>query len=175
MYQGDQCMDQIKLPIYFIGMPLSGKTTIAKLVAKELNIPWIDLDSEIEKKAHLFIDDIFNQYGEPYFRKLETETLLNFKEHHAIISCGGGIVLNKSHKDIMNLGHVIHIMSDLDILKKRQQSSYDRPILLKKTLDQLMDERFLKYQEFAHIHIQNDVSIEETVQTVITYIKENLT
>lgn len=167
-------MAKITYPIYFIGMPLSGKSTIAKEIAKELALPFIDLDSEIEKHAHMFIDDIFESYGEDYFRQLETETLNSFKDQQAVIACGGGIVLNKSHKSIMHQGHVIHIMSELETLKERQKNSYARPILLKKTLERLMDERFLKYQDFAHVHFQNDDDIKRTILTIILYLKEQL-
>lgn len=167
-------MVKITFPIYFIGMPLSGKSTIAKKIAQSLNLTFIDLDSEIEKTAHMFIDDIFNQYGETYFRQLETETLIKTKAMKAVIACGGGIVLNKAHKEMMHEGFVIHLMSDLEILKIRQKNHYQRPILNQKTLDTLMEERFLKYQDFAHIHFQNEQSVEQTVTTIETYLKEHL-
>jgi shikimate kinase len=167
-------MANITYPIYFIGMPLSGKTTIAKEIANELALPFFDLDSEIEKNAHMFIDDIFETHGEAYFRQLETETLHALKNQQAVIACGGGIVLNKTHKSIMHQGHVIHIMSDLETLKERQKNSYLRPILLKKTLDRLMDERFLKYQDFAHVHFQNDDDLKITINTILQYLKEQL-
>jgi shikimate kinase len=167
-------MANITYPIYFIGMPLSGKTTIAKEIANELALPFIDLDSEIEKNAHMFIDDIFESHGEAYFRQLETETLHVLKGQEAVIACGGGIVLNKTHKSIMHQGHVIHIMSDLEVLKARQKNSYLRPILLNKTLERLMDERFLKYQDFAHVHFQNDDDLKITINTILQYLKEQL-
>lgn len=167
-------MAKLTYPIYFIGMPLSGKSTIAKEVANELRVPFIDLDSEIEKTAHMFIDDIFESHGESYFRQLETETLTAHKEKHAVIACGGGIILNKAHKNIMHHGHVIHIMSDLETLKERQKNSYGRPILFKKTLERLMDERFLKYQDFAHVHFQNDGDLAVTINTISQYLKEQL-
>lgn len=168
-------MAKITYPIYFIGMPLSGKSTIAKKVAQLMDVPFLDIDKEIEKHAHMFIDEIFEVYGEPYFRQLETETLNRLKDQHAVIACGGGIVLNKAHKSIMHQGHVIHIMNDLETLKERQKSSYERPILLKHTLEKLMEDRFLKYQDFAHVHFQNDQSIEDTVKTIHQYLKEQLT
>ena len=167
-------MVKITYPIYFIGMPLSGKSTISKEIAQRLDLPYIDLDSEIEKNAHMFIDDIFESHGEAYFRQLETEILYKVKDQQAVIACGGGIVLNKLHKTIMHQGHVIHIMSELETLKERQKNSYDRPILLKKTLERLMDERFLKYQDFAHVHFQNDDDVKVTSNTIYQYLKEQL-
>jgi shikimate kinase len=48
-------------------------------------------------------------------------------------------------------------------------------MLLKNTLEKLMEDRFLKYQDFAHVHFQNDQSIEDTVKTIHQYLKEQLT
>jgi shikimate kinase len=61
--------------VYFIGMPGCGKSTIGKKVAKELGIPFIDLDTYIEKKENCSIKEIFNYQGEAYFRKIETSYL----------------------------------------------------------------------------------------------------
>ena len=58
-------------PIVLIGMMGSGKTSIGKLVAQELNFTFIDTDFEIEKKLNLSVKEIFENYGETLFRKKE--------------------------------------------------------------------------------------------------------
>ena len=57
--------------IYLIGMPGCGKSTLGKRLAKKLNYEFIDMDSYIEKNACMFIDEIFDAFGEEYFRALE--------------------------------------------------------------------------------------------------------
>jgi len=70
--------------IFLIGMPGSGKTTIARFLAKELNYKYIDLDGLVEKEAKMFIEDIFEKYGENKFRELETYALMNLKTSHSV-------------------------------------------------------------------------------------------
>src|SRR5690606_41784807 len=102
--------------IYLIGMPGSGKSTIGKLLAKDLSKNFIDLDHKIEEKYGLFIDQIIEQYGEKTFRELETETLKNLNVTHTIISTGGGIVTIKENKKYMD-GFVIYIDTPLEMIK----------------------------------------------------------
>ena len=61
--------------IYLIGLPGVGKTTIVKKLEEKIEYRFLDLDSYIEQKAMLFVDEIFKLYGEEYFRALETNTL----------------------------------------------------------------------------------------------------
>lgn len=157
--------------IYLIGMPGSGKSTIGKLLAKDLSKNFIDLDHKIEEKYGLFIDQIIEQYGEKTFRELETETLKNLNVTHSIISTGGGIVTIKENKKYMD-GFVIYIDTPLEMIKARLENSYQRPLLKTKSLDDLYDERFLKYQSFADIIISNRNSIELTIESIKKVLKE---
>ena len=88
------------MKIYLIGMPGCGKSTLGKRLAEKLNLDFIDMDNYIEKQACMFIDEIFEAYGEKYFRELETNTMREFMNlDNVIISCGGGIIKNKLHKE----------------------------------------------------------------------------
>ena len=87
------------LNIALIGMPSSGKTTLGKLLAKQLGRPLVDLDEEIVKADGRSIPDIFAAEGEAGFRKLEAVQTARFaRENRQVISCGGGVV-----KDPANL------------------------------------------------------------------------
>ena len=59
-----------KMRIYLIGMPGCGKSTLGKVLAKQLNYDFIDMDQYIERQACMFIDEIFDAYGEEYFLSL---------------------------------------------------------------------------------------------------------
>ena len=81
------------LNIALIGMPSSGKTTLGKMLAKQLGRPFVDLDEEIVKTDGRCIPDIFAAEGEESFRKKETAEAERFgKENRQLISCGGGTV-----------------------------------------------------------------------------------
>ena len=75
--------------IYLIGMPGAGKSELGKKLSQVLNYQFIDMDEYIEKKACMFIDEIFNFYGEEYFRALETNTLKELSNlDNVVISTG---------------------------------------------------------------------------------------
>jgi len=75
------------MKIYLIGMPGSGKTTIARKLAKQLNYTYIDLDGMIEKDAKMFIEFIFEKYGEEKFRALETSALKEINQDKRKTRC----------------------------------------------------------------------------------------
>ena len=159
------------MKIFLIGMPGSGKTTIALKLAKALGYTYIDLDGMIEKDAHLFIEEIFEKYGEEKFRTLETQALKKCpKEGDFVIACGGGIVTERRNKELMD-GVKFYLDTDIEIIKQRLEKDYDRPLLKKKTLDELFDERFLKYQDFADAIVSNNYDIDQTVKVLLNYIK----
>ena len=64
--------------IYLIGSMGSGKTTIGKMLASKLHLPFIDIDKKIEQKEKMVISDIFKENGENYFRKIESDILTKY-------------------------------------------------------------------------------------------------
>ena len=167
-------MEKISFPIYIIGMPFSGKSTIARILSQELNFKYIDLDNEIEKTSKQSVHQIFDTKGEAYFRSLETKHLKMFSTFQGIIACGGGIVLNETHKDIMKLGFTIFIHTSLETIKKRAKKSYERPLLKTQSLDTMYQKRFTLYQSFASYTINNDHTMESLIVSLKKYIKEHL-
>lgn len=156
--------------IYLIGMPGVGKTTIGSLLAEKINYSFIDLDSFIEKKSMMFIDEIFSSYGEKYFRALEANCLEEVsKLNDVVISCGGGIIENIDNKKIMN-GFVIYLESSLDEIKKRiEGQNIIRPLLEANRLENLYSKRIDKYNYFADCIIKND-NIASTIDLIVERI-----
>jgi shikimate kinase len=152
-------------------MPGSGKTTIARYLAKELNYTYVDLDGMVEKDAKMFIEDIFEKYGEKKFRELETDALRKLSNNHLVVSLGGGIVTQKHNKELLN-GITFYLDTDLEIIKARLKEDYQRPLLKNKSLEQLFDERYLKYQDFADVIISNNLDINQTVLNIINHLKK---
>ena len=87
--------------VYLIGYMGAGKTTITKLLADELHLPFYDTDQEIEKKQNRSVSEIFKKDGELYFRILETQLLNNINQN-SIIACGGGLPIYNNNMGLIN-------------------------------------------------------------------------
>ncbi|MDI9356573.1 MAG: shikimate kinase [Chitinophagaceae bacterium] len=77
---------------FLIGLPGSGKTTVGKILSMEIQIPFLDLDGEVEKKEKKTVSEIFRTDGEPFFREIESHVLQEIihKKTEYVLSCGGG-------------------------------------------------------------------------------------
>ena len=121
--------------IILIGMPGSGKSSVANLLSKKTGLDCIDSDFCIEKNEGFKISDIFNKQGENYFRDLETafiKSLLN--KNCFILSTGGGIVLRDENIELLKkIGLVFFLNVSLDNLYERVKDNNERPLLNKKT------------------------------------------
>lgn len=117
--------------ITLIGMMGSGKTSIGNLLSKRLNIPLVDIDSEIELNEGLKISDIFAQKGEEYFRTIEAETIKNtFSAQNLIISTGGGAFENLQTREfLLKNSTVIYLETSPETIFERIKNNNDRPLL----------------------------------------------
>lgn len=157
--------------IYLIGMPGSGKSTLGQRLAERLKMPFIDLDHYIEEKSLLYIDEIFQMYGEEKFREIETQSLKEVIDKEAVIATGGGIVMKKENKSLMH-GLVIYIDTPIEVIENRLKSSYQRPLLEDTSLETLYDIRFLKYQGFANKIVANHEEIKKAVDRLEAVVNE---
>jgi shikimate kinase len=126
----------ITRPIYLMGMPGVGKTSIGKKVANKLQLPFYDLDDLIEKKFNRSISEIFTLYGESFFRKAESYSLKETLSMPAgVLALGGGTPCYYNHMDWLNKhGHTIYICaSNAFIYARLLQKSNTRPLF--KNLD----------------------------------------
>ena len=127
--------------IVFLGMMGSGKTSIGSLVAKKLNLDFIDIDKEIEKELGLSIKKIFLNKGEDYFRKFEEKiTIKKLRLKPTVISLGGGAFLNSNIRKEVLKNHLSFWLNwDHEILINRIKNSKKRPLAINSTNNQLID------------------------------------
>jgi shikimate kinase len=163
-------MALIKYPIYLIGMPGSGKTAVGKLLSDQLDLAYIDLDQYIVHAEKMSIVEIFETYGEAYFRALETKYLKMFQHVQGVISTGGGIVLNPIHMDIMKQGFIIYLETPLDLIKKRIEQNKERPSDIIEHIDQLYETRKPLYDACHDLKISNVKALKEVTQEIIKYL-----
>ncbi len=118
--------------IVLTGMPGAGKTYIGKKLAKMLvHFDFVDIDDEIEKEAKMNICEIFEKFGEDYFRKLEheiTEKISKLKNQ--IIATGGGTCQNpKNVRNLKKNGVIFYLSATSDELFSRIKNEAQRPLL----------------------------------------------
>ena len=102
-------MDKNILLIGFMG---AGKTTVSKMLSKMTDMKEIDMDAYIVKKEGMDITEIFDKFGEEYFRKKETECLIEImNESNCIVSCGGGVVVKDENVEQMKKGGKIVLLT----------------------------------------------------------------
>ncbi len=151
--------------IILIGMKSSGKTTAGRVVASRLQIPFVDLDSEIERihcqRTHqqLRFRDIFRIHGRDYFNALEAAALCDLAESPAgfLLAAGGNTPIN--HPDFLpNLGTVIFLDIDEKILLPRIIAGgippfFPYPDDPEKSLNTILATRRPIYTRVAHVII----------------------
>ena len=141
--------------IYLIGMMGSGKSTLGKELSKRLGYKFIDMDCYIEEKCCKFIDEIFRDYGEEWFRAFETNTLQEFlKMDDVVIATGGGVIKNKKHKKLRD-GKCIYLSVPVEILEERLAFDDTRPLLKKRSVRSILEERIPLYEYFSDLTVEN--------------------
>lgn len=118
--------------IYLLGMPGSGKTTLSKQLAKELNYHFVDLDELIIQSERHTIAEIFSIHGEDYFRQIEQKILSNTASlTKSVIALGGGTPCFFDNMEVIKKhGFSIYLDVPLDILAQRvSKEGGVRPLL----------------------------------------------
>jgi shikimate kinase len=151
----------------------AGKTTVGKELATSLGVSVIDTDAEIVKREGKSINEIFEQQGESFFRKLEANLLKEMPTDDVIITTGGGIILNKENRNWMKEnGLVVYLDADPKEILTRLQNDQSRPLLKQdkqNAIYQLYQQRLPFYEESCHIKIST------TGKDVSTIVKEIIT
>lgn len=118
--------------IILVGFMGSGKTTIGKLLAAELGLPFIDSDETIEQQEGKTITRIFEESGEDAFRKMEQDFIISLEnKERSVISIGGGMPCFEDNMDRLKaLGKVFYLNVSLMTLTQRLMNNREnRPLL----------------------------------------------
>ena len=158
--------------IYLVGPMGSGKSTIGRLLAKKLGLPYFDLDKLIEDQEKMSISDIFQKKNERYFRDLESITLVQYsQESNFVISTGGGCVLRDQNLYILRKGLVIYLKISIETQFKRVKNRTHRPLLNNVTKDALAKfdkERGPVYSGISNIEVDvSNLDKEDVLSTII--------
>lgn len=152
--------------IILCGFMGAGKTSVGKELSKKLNYGFIDTDELIEKEQSITINEIFDKYGESYFRDLEYEMCKKItNEKNNVIAIGGGTITFKRNCDILkNNNTVIFLDATFDTILDRIGDSNTRPLFrdLEKA-KKLYNDRKEKYINASDYIIDGNLSVEDTI------------
>ncbi|MHB8169960.1 MAG: shikimate kinase [Thermincolia bacterium] len=161
-----------------IGFMGTGKTSIAKRVAKELNLRYIDTDEEVERVIGMSVQEIFRVFGETRFRSEETAAVKRLAaEDNQIIATGGGVVLNPENLAALKAnGLVISLTATPEVILERVSRRNNRPLLkvenLLEKIKELLAQREPLYKQ-AHVAIDTtNRTLAELTQEVVRVFRD---
>lgn len=164
--------------IILCGFMGSGKTTLAKALSEELNMPLIDTDEEIVKKQGMEISEIFSTKGETFFRGLETELIKELAEKEGlIISLGGGLAAEpRNHSYLKQAGTILLLDCDIEETLHRIKGDTSRPLTAGGEADIIAryNRRKPIYEAVADIVIDSSGSAERTLTLALNIINETI-
>lgn len=157
----------------------AGKSTIGIELSKVLNYTFVDVDYEIETKYNMSISDIFRDFGESYFRDIESKIILDYlnKYHNkeldnVILSLGGGTVISKHNREnIRKFSKLVYLDCPFDVCYNRIKNS-DRPIVKTKSYDELKA-HFISRREYyldSDFIVNCNQSVDRCVSDIINFL-----
>ena len=162
--------------IVLIGIMGCGKTKKGTLLAKRLNIPFVDVDQEVQQSQKMTIPEIFAMHGEDEFRRLESEKIKELSQNtRCIISTGGGVVLNPNNMKVLKEnGIIIFLNRDIDAIAGDIDTA-TRPLLANGTdaLYKIYSERLALYQKWCDVEISGNTSIAEAVENILCELQKS--
>ena len=166
--------------IVLVGMMGAGKTSVGRRLATKLGLPFVDVDAEIEAGAQLTIPEIFERFGEAYFRDGERKVIARLlNSGPQVLATGGGAFMNQATRDnIAAHGVSVWLKPDVEVLLARVRKKSNRPLLQTadpaQTLRRLLDERSPTYA-LADITIESrDGPHNSVVDMMLRRIAEKL-
>lgn len=171
---------RLKKPLVMVGLMGAGKTKIGGMLAKALDLPFVDADQEIEAAAGCSVADIFETHGEPAFRDLERKVLARLlSDELKVIAPGGGAVMNDETAALVwGKSISIWLKADLDVLVERTSRNTKRPLLKngdpREILAGLIEKRHPVYQKASLTVDTDSAEVEHTLQKLLKALDAHL-
>lgn len=159
--------------IFLIGFMGTGKSTISECLSRMCGWEILEMDQQIVKREGKSIPAIFEEAGEAYFRKLETELLMEMRlKQNMIVSCGGGVPMRSGNVEEMKRnGSIVLLTAKPDTILERVCKNEERPLLAghmnAEYIEKLMEERRERYEAAADFRVVTDHKSAEEISTEI--------
>ena len=157
--------------IILIGFATSGKSTVGRLLAEKLRAEFVDTDAEIERECNATVQQIFDTFGEEYFRQKENQLLLSLVgKRDTVIACGGGSVAADSFSLFAEDSVAIWLTATATTVKSRLGDT-PRPLfdgLDDVSLQQFIARRTPLYERYAKVAVCTDgLTPEQIVEKIL--------
>ncbi|GAA1567119.1 shikimate kinase [Streptomyces globosus] len=158
--------------VVLVGPMGSGKSTVGRLLADRLGVPYRDTDADLVAAEGRAIADIFVDEGEPHFRELERQAVAAaVAEHTGVLALGGGAVLDADTRALLAGLPVAYLSMDVEEAVRRVGLGAARPLLAvnpRRQWRELMEARRPLYTEVARVEVATDARTpEEVAQAVL--------
>ena len=171
-------VERLDRPVVLVGMMGVGKSTTGRKLAQLLALPFADADDEIEQAAQMSVSEIFERFGEDYFRDGERRVIARLMEGgpKVIATGGGAFVQEETRKLILERGIAVWLDSDVDTLVERVRRKDTRPLLRggdpREIVTKLKAEREPAYAE-APIHVASGAGPHgDTVMRIVRELEQ---
>ena len=165
----------VDMHIFLVGMAGAGKTSLGRRLATNLNLPFIDTDQRVSEIMGMSVIEIFQSFGEAFFRNAESGVLMELVgKPPCVVSTGGGLPTVQENVQLMqNLGIIIHVDRQLDqILSDIKMER--RPTLIGGSHENVIDqynERIGYYRACADYRLDNSHGFAVGLQTLTQMIE----
>jgi shikimate kinase len=166
--------------IVLVGMMGAGKSSIGRRLGTRLGLPFIDADTEIEERAGMTIPELFEKYGEAYFRAGEARVIARLLNGGPqVLATGGGAFMNANTRALIRVkGISVWLKADFDLLLRRIKRRNDRPLLRTddpaSRLKALIEERYPVYAEADLTIHSRDAPHEIVVEEIISALADRM-
>ena len=166
-----------KKNIVLIGFMGSGKTRLAEILSKKLNMKFVEMnDMVLAKSKRKSINEIFDKDGETHFRELEIEIAKELRDvENAVIATGGGVIVNRIVLDYLSEnGYVIYLRVGFNEAKRRLKDFNDRPNFRDpRYAKKLYNFRKALYRAYADDYVRTDKkTLEEVASEIVELVKD---
>ena len=141
--------------VYLCGFMGCGKSHIGRMLAAELDRELVDLDRVIVEREGMSIPDIFAQFGEPHFRRLEAKYIRELSGWYIVATGGGALINDETAEFARQSGLSVYINTSFEICYERIKNDQNRPLVMKNTPEQLRE----LYNTRSEIYRRNSMAM----------------